>query len=97
MRPATLSPPSPTSASAAEKPPKSDWKTLGKLLPGMPMTYDQWLLLQTDNVATLPGLEAFGIEPTPMEAIAPGYLERFRTAGRFHRARAARFSLVFEG
>jgi NADH dehydrogenase len=62
---------------------------LGKLLPGMPMTYDQWLMLQSDNVAVLPGLTEFGIEPTPMEAIAPGYLERFRTAGRFHRDRAA--------
>jgi uncharacterized protein YbjT (DUF2867 family) len=62
---------------------------LGKLLPGMPMTYDQWLMLQSDNVAVGPGLAEFGIEPTPMEAIAPGYLERFRTAGRFHRDRAA--------
>ncbi len=62
---------------------------LGKLLPGIPMTYDQWLMLQRDNVAVPPGLAAFGIDAVPLEAIAPGYLERFRTAGRFHRERAA--------
>jgi len=33
MRPATLSPPAAVPASAAEKAPKSDWRTLGKLLP----------------------------------------------------------------
>ena len=34
MRPATLSPPAPIGAGhPAEKPPKSDWRTLGKLLP----------------------------------------------------------------
>jgi NADH dehydrogenase len=54
-------------------------------LPGMPMTQDQWLMLQSDNVAHGDGLAAFGIVATPMEAIAPAYLERFRSAGRFHR------------
>jgi len=33
MRPATLSPPAAVSPSATEKAPKSDWRTLGKLLP----------------------------------------------------------------
>jgi ATP-binding cassette subfamily B protein len=33
MRPAILSPPAAVPASAAEKAPKSDWRTLGKLLP----------------------------------------------------------------
>lgn len=58
---------------------------LGDFVPGAPLTFDQWLMLQSDNVATQPGLAELGIDPTPMEAIAPGYLERFRTAGRFHR------------
>lgn len=54
-------------------------------LPGAPLTRDQWLLLQRDNVAakTSPGLEAFGITPTPMAAVAPDWLARFRDGGRF--------------
>jgi NADH dehydrogenase len=49
-------------------------------LPGAPLTRDQWLMLQRDNVASgeLPGLEAFGIQPTPLAAVAPEWLGRFR-------------------
>lgn len=53
-------------------------------LPGAPLTSDQWAMLQTDNV-TAPGalgLEAFGITPTPLAAVAPAWLDRFR-GGRF--------------
>ena len=41
-------------------------------LPGAPLTRDQWLMLQRDNVPSgkLPGLEAFGIKPTPLAAVA---------------------------
>lgn len=55
------------------------------LVPGGPITRDQWKMLKTDNVATgaLPGLDALGIAPTPMEAVAPGWLVRYRKAGRF--------------
>lgn len=52
-------------------------------LPGAPLTRDQWLMLQKDNVATGPGLEAFGIEPTPLAVVAPDWLGRFRKGGRF--------------
>lgn len=54
-------------------------------LPLAPIKRDQWKMLQTDNVATgaLPGLSALGIAPTPMEAVAPGWLVRYRKAGRF--------------
>jgi uncharacterized protein YbjT (DUF2867 family) len=54
-------------------------------LPGAPMTRDQWLMLQTDNVAATdaPGLSAFGIVPTPLEAVAEGWLVRYRPHGRF--------------
>jgi len=54
-------------------------------LPGAPITKDQWLMLQKDNVvaAGSPGLEAFGIVPTPMEAVAPGWLVQYRPHGRF--------------
>lgn len=57
----------------------------GDFLPFMPMTSGQWTMLQTDNVTRGPGFDAFGITPVPLEAVAPAYLERYRTAGRFHR------------
>ena len=54
-------------------------------LPGAPLTRDQWLLLQRDNVAAEKalGLQAFGISPTPLAAVAPDWLARFREGGRF--------------
>jgi NADH dehydrogenase len=54
-------------------------------LPGAPLTRDQWLMLQQDNVAAKKsgGLAAFGIEPTPLAAVAPEWLARFREGGRF--------------
>jgi NADH dehydrogenase len=49
-------------------------------LPGAPLTRDQWLMLQKDNVPSgeLPGLEAFGISPTPLAAVGYDWLGRFR-------------------
>jgi NADH dehydrogenase len=52
-------------------------------LPGAPITRDQWLMLQKDNVASGPGLEAFEITPTPLAAVAPEWLGRFQKGGRF--------------
>ena len=54
-------------------------------LPFAPLTKDQWLMLQRDNVpaAGAPGLEAFGIEPTPLGAVAHEWLGRFNKGGRF--------------
>jgi NADH dehydrogenase len=54
-------------------------------LPGAPLSRDQWLMLQRDNVASgqLPGFKAFGIDPAPMSAVAPEWLGRFRKGGRF--------------
>ena len=54
-------------------------------LPGAPLTRDQWLMLMRDNVPScdLPGLEAFGITPTPLAAVAPEWLGHFRKGGRF--------------
>jgi NADH dehydrogenase len=48
-------------------------------LPGAPLTRDQWLMLQRDNVPAKgsAGLDAFGIEPTPLAAVAPEWLGRF--------------------
>ena len=56
-------------------------------LPGAPITRDQWLMLLSDNVVP-PGaddLSTLGITPTPMAAVAPEWLVRFRRAGRFGR------------
>lgn len=54
-------------------------------LPGAPLTRDQWLMLQRDNVQSgeHPGLEAFGIRPTPLDAVAFEWLSRFRKGGTF--------------
>jgi NADH dehydrogenase len=54
-------------------------------LPGAPITWDQWLMLQKDNVAAggAPGFAALGITPTPLAAQAPRWLVRFRPKGRF--------------
>jgi uncharacterized protein YbjT (DUF2867 family) len=54
-------------------------------LPGAPLTRDQWLMLQRGSVASgeLPGLDAFGIEPTPLAAVGYEWLGRFRHGGRF--------------
>jgi NADH dehydrogenase len=54
-------------------------------LPGAPLSSDQWTMLQNDNVAAddASGLEAFGIVPTPLAAVAPDWLGRFVRGGRF--------------
>lgn len=54
-------------------------------LPGAPMTRDQWLMLQSDNVVgrEASGLAALGITPTPLDAVADGWLVRYRSHGRF--------------
>jgi uncharacterized protein YbjT (DUF2867 family) len=54
-------------------------------LPGAPMTKDQWLMLQSDNVvaADAKGLGAFGIVATPLESVAEGWLVQYQRHGRF--------------
>jgi len=54
-------------------------------LPGGPLTGVQWLLLQRDSVvsAGADGLTALGVARTPFDAVAPGWLVRYRKAGRF--------------
>lgn len=54
-------------------------------LPGAPLTRDQWTMLQKDNVASVdaPGFKAFGIHPTPLAAVAPEWLGRYKSGGRF--------------
>lgn len=59
--------------------------TLTGWLPGAPITRDQWLMLQRDNVvgAKARGLAALGIAPTPLDAVAPGWMVQYRKHGRF--------------
>ena len=60
-------------------------------LPGAPITRDQWKLLARDNVVAegAAGLAALGITPTPLDAVAPGWLVRYRKGGRFAAPAAA--------
>ena len=52
-------------------------------LPMAPITYDQWTMLGIPNVARGPGLNELGITPTPIEAVAEGWLVQYRRHGRF--------------
>ena len=54
-------------------------------LPGAPISADQWKMLQHDAIAApgAEGLAALGVTPTPMDAVAPAWLVRYRRAGRF--------------
>jgi uncharacterized protein YbjT (DUF2867 family) len=65
-----------------------------RLLPTPLLTADQVIQLQSDNVVSAAAigekrtLAAFGIAPTPMDAILPSYLWRFRKNGQFDRQTA---------
>lgn len=63
-------------------------KTLARLtgwLPGAPIIWDQWLMLQQDNVVApkAKGLKAFGVAPTPLDVVAQDWLTFYRRHGRF--------------
>ena len=53
--------------------------------PGAPITKDQWLMLQRDNVVAggAAGFDQFGITPTSLGAVAEGWLVQYRRNGRF--------------
>jgi NADH dehydrogenase len=53
-----------------------------------PLTSDQVELLRADNVvsARAPGLADLGVAPTPVEAVIPSYLYRFRKGGQYAEA-----------
>lgn len=54
-------------------------------LPGAPITWDQWLMLQRDNVVSVgaKGFSDLGIAPAPLAAVALEWLVRYRRHGRF--------------
>ena len=53
--------------------------------PGAPVTKDQWLMLQTDNVVApnAAALRDLGIVPSALASIAEGWLVQYRRQGRF--------------
>ncbi|OAN52051.1 MULTISPECIES: complex I NDUFA9 subunit family protein [unclassified Sphingobium] len=55
------------------------------MLPGGPITRDQLAMLGRDNVPApgAPGLEALGVAPTPLGAVADKWMVRYRKHGRF--------------
>jgi NADH dehydrogenase len=55
------------------------------ILPNPPLTPDQVELLKRDNVVSHGALtlSSLGIAPTPVEAILPTYLDRFRSGGSY--------------
>lgn len=52
-------------------------------LPGKPFTLDQLTMLSRDNVVAegTAGLAALGIVATPIDAVVPSYLDRYRAGG----------------
>lgn len=52
-------------------------------LPGKPLTPDQLLMLEQDNIVSpgAAGLTDLGITPTPVELVVPTYLSRFQPGG----------------
>jgi len=62
---------------------------LMSLLPNPPLTPDQVEMLKRDNVVSSGALTlaTLGITPTPVEAILPSYLDRFRRGGWYARER----------
>jgi NADH dehydrogenase len=62
---------------------------LMSIIPGAPLTPDQVELLKSDNIVAAGALtlETLGVTPTPVEAILPTYLDRFRRGGWYARER----------
>jgi NADH dehydrogenase len=56
--------------------------------PGAPITKDQWLMLQKDNVVAdgADGLAMLGVTPTSLGAVADDWLVQYRRLGRFAQA-----------
>lgn len=53
--------------------------------PGAPITYDQWLMLQHDNIVAsdAKGLAALGVSATPLDVVMRDWLVKYRRHGRF--------------
>jgi uncharacterized protein YbjT (DUF2867 family) len=73
-------------------------KIMGRMtgwMPGAPITLDQVILLQSDNIVSSEAekqdltLEGLGIQAKTMEAVLPAYLVRFKPHGQYGDKRAA--------
>ena len=53
--------------------------------PGAPITKDQWLMLQRDNIVAegAVGLAELGVTPTSLASVTEGWLVQYRRHGRF--------------
>ena len=66
-----------------------------QLLPNPLLTVDQVRLLETDNVVSAPAdaegrnLAGLAVDPTPLTAILPSYLVRFKPHGQFEASRSS--------
>ena len=62
-----------------------------QLMPWRILTMDQVEMLKVDNVLSgeYPGLAELGVTPTPLDAVLPSYLYRYRKAGRLPSAEEA--------
>ena len=60
-------------------------------LPGTPMNSDQWSLLKAGGAASgrLPGLDALGVTPHPLDLFLDRWMVRYRKHGRFGAKNAA--------
>jgi NADH dehydrogenase len=58
-------------------------------LPGAPMTRDQWIMLQQDNVVAegAKTLKTLGVSATPLSAVIDEWMVRYRPHGRFESKR----------
>lgn len=59
-----------------------------EFVPGKPFSRDNYWSLQKDSVCAQNGLAAFGITPTSIEAIVPGYLGQRSARGGYQRLRS---------
>lgn len=57
------------------------------MVPGKPLTYDNYLSMQVDSVSKEKFPEIFGITPHSIEAIVPRYLMHQNQRGRYHHYR----------
>ncbi len=66
-----------------------------QMLPGAPLTLDQVLMLERDNIVSAAAeaegrtLAGLGVDPTSLEAILPTYLAQYRVQGQFADRRSA--------
>lgn len=55
------------------------------LMPGAPISSDQYKMLGRDNIVSADnrGLAAFNVSPTPLAIVARGWMDKYRAHGRF--------------